>query len=109
MKKFRAQYLKDTSDIIIDENFDVASVKPMTILDLLERSSNEHPNQPALRYKKAESLEWNEITYKELRVRVQNIAKVFLKLGLERHGTVAVLASNSAEWVISGLAAIHAG
>lgn len=53
--------------------------------------------------------EWRGITYREYRERVERMAKVFIKLGLERHGIVAVLAFNSVEWFVSELAAIHAG
>lgn len=42
-------------------------------------------------------------------MRVHKVAKAFIKLGLKRHHSVAVLASNCPEWFISELAAIHAG
>lgn len=40
---------------------------------------------------------------------VLTCAKAFLKLGLERHHSVAILGFNSPEWFIADLAAIHAG
>lgn len=47
--------------------------------------------------------------FSEYRDRVHKMAKVFIKIGLEAHHTVGVLAFNSPEWFISELAAIHAG
>lgn len=40
---------------------------------------------------------------------MHHIAKAFLKLGLERHHSVGILAFNCAEWYYACLAAIHAG
>lgn len=68
-----------------------------------------YPNHLALMRKDEISKEWKGITYKEYKDRVEKMAKVFIKLGLERHGTVAVLAFNSVEWYVSELAAVHAG
>jgi long-subunit acyl-CoA synthetase (AMP-forming) len=83
-------------------------MEPMTIPALMKRTAENYPNNNALMYKDEVSKEWKGITYKEYRERVEKIAKVFIKLGLERHGTVAVLAFNSVEWFVSELAAIHA-
>lgn len=40
---------------------------------------------------------------------MHHIAKAFIKLGLERHHSVGILAFNCAEWYYSSIAAIHAG
>jgi long-chain-fatty-acid--CoA ligase ACSBG len=37
------------------------------------------------------------------------MAKVFIKLGLERFDAVSVIAFNSPEWFVTELSAIHAG
>ena len=84
-------------------------VEPLTVPALLNKSASAFPNRNALMYKDEVSKEWNAITYKEYQDQVEKIAKVFIKLGLERHGTVAVLAFNSVEWFVSDLATIHAG
>ena len=40
---------------------------------------------------------------------VRNVAKGFLALGLDRFHTVGCLGYNAPEWVISHVAAVHAG
>lgn len=95
--------------ILRDANDRTASVDPISIPALMKRTAENYANHPALMFKDEISKEWKGITYKEYRDRVVKMAKVFIKLGLERHGTVAVLAFNSVEWFISELAAIHAG
>lgn len=90
-------------------NDPTAQLEPITIPALMNRTVENFPNQPALVRQDEITKEWNIITYKEYKERVEKMAKVFIKLGLERHGTVAVLAFNSVEWFVSELAAIHAG
>lgn len=87
---------------------DRAEIGPITVPDLMKRTTEVFPNHPALMYEDANS-KWNVITYKEYRERAEKISKVFIKLGLESRGVVAVLAFNSVEWFIAELAAIYAG
>lgn len=84
-------------------------IEPLTVPALMKRTVDNYGKHTALMYKDEITKEWTGITYKEYRERVEKTAKVFIKLGLERHGTVAVLAFNSVEWFVSDLAAIHAG
>lgn len=84
-------------------------VEPLTLPALMKRTVDNYGSNNALMYKDEVTREWTGITYKEYRDQVIKTAKVFIKLGLERHGTVAVLAFNSVEWFVSELAAIHAG
>lgn len=86
-----------------------ASVDPITIPALMNRTVENYGNHPALKHKDPITNKWVTITYREYKERVEKMAKVFIKLGLERHGSVAVLAFNSVEWFVSELAAIHAG
>lgn len=86
-----------------------ACVDPITIPALMNRTVENYGNHPALMHQDPISKKWQTITYREYKERVEKMAKVFIKLGLERHGTVAVLAFNSVEWFVSELAAIHAG
>jgi long-chain-fatty-acid--CoA ligase ACSBG len=95
--------------ILRDSTDRTASVEPITVPALMKRTADNYGNTAALMYKDVVSKEWKEISYKEYRDRVEKIAKVFIKLGLEKRGTVAVLAFNSVEWFVSELAAIHAG
>ncbi|XP_055539214.1 very long-chain-fatty-acid--CoA ligase bubblegum [Wyeomyia smithii] len=86
----------------------IASLEPLSVPDLLNRTVRDFPDHVAMAYKNAQKV-WQPITYTEYRDRVHKMAKVFIKLGLEPHYTVSVLAFNSPEWYISELAAIHAG
>jgi long-chain-fatty-acid--CoA ligase ACSBG len=95
--------------ILRDPNDRTASVEPISIPALMKRTSENYPNNTALMYQDEVSKEWTPITYREYRERVEKMAKIFIKLGLKRHGVVAVLAFNSVEWFVSELAAIHAG
>lgn len=87
----------------------MAAAEPITVPALMKRTADNYGNHMALMYKDEVSKGWRGVTYREYRERVEKMAKVFIKLGLERHGTVAVLAFNSVEWFVSELAAIHAG
>lgn len=115
MVKIKESQVSRTTDItkpvriVKDSNDRTASVDPITIPALLKRTAENYPNTAALMYKDVVLGEWCGITYREYRERVERMAKVFIKLGLERHGIVAVLAFNSVEWFVSELAAIHAG
>ncbi|CAO1302805.1 unnamed protein product [Diamesa serratosioi] len=93
---------------IVRDSEGVGAHEPITVPALMARTVKDFGNHKALVYKDTENI-WQSITYKEYKDRVEKIAKVFIKLGLERHHTVAVLAFNSVEWFISELAAIHAG
>ncbi|XP_070495383.1 very long-chain-fatty-acid--CoA ligase bubblegum-like [Chironomus tepperi] len=87
----------------------ISSIKPITIPQLFADIVAEFPSQPALVQKNLTTNEWETTTFEEYKQKVEKIAKIFIKLGLKRHGCVAVLAHNSVEWFVSGLAAIHAG
>ncbi|CAO1372257.1 unnamed protein product [Diamesa tonsa] len=93
---------------LVRDSEGVGAHEPITVPALMARTVKDFGNHKALVFKDSENV-WQSITYKEYKDRVEKIAKVFIKLGLERHHTVAVLAFNSAEWFISELAAIHAG
>lgn len=83
--------------------------EPITIPQLLSRTAENYPDHPALAYQEHDKKEWTFISYKEYKDRVEKIAKVFIKIGLKRYETVAVLAFNSVEWFVTELATIHAG
>ncbi|XP_026540924.1 long-chain-fatty-acid--CoA ligase ACSBG1 isoform X2 [Notechis scutatus] len=52
---------------------------------------------------------WEKITFSEYYRLSRKAAKSFLKLGLERFHSVAILGFNSAEWFISAVGAVFAG
>lgn len=85
------------------------AIEPMTVPALLKRTAENYGSTRALVYQDEVKNEWVSISYREYRQRVEKMAKVFIKLGLQRYGTVAVLAFNSVEWFVSELAAIQAG
>lgn len=87
----------------------IASFEPTTVMEAFNTTVEKYPEHNALMFKDEITKQWNEITYKDYKSCVEKMAKVFIKLGLERHGTVAVLAFNSVEWFISEMAAVHAG
>lgn len=84
-------------------------IEPITICDMFDQIVKKYPDHPALKQKNTITKDWEIVTYKNYQERVEKMAKVFIKLGLERFGTVAILGFNSIEWFISELAAIHAG
>jgi len=103
--EFRVTQVNKSVRIIrSDGDFD-----PITIPDLFSRVVENYSENPALAYLEQGTKKWKFISYKEYKEKVDKIAKVFIKLGLKRFGTVAVLAFNSAEWFITELAAVHAG
>lgn len=104
--------LTDTTErlpIRINPDDPIAKVDAVTVPELLSTIAADYPHQPALKFRNVVTKDWETITYAEYKERVEKMAKVFIKLGLERHCSVAILAFNSAEWFISELAAIQAG
>lgn len=86
----------------------IASLDPISVPELMNRTVRDYPDHPAMMYKNAQKI-WTPVTYREYRDRVHKMAKAFIKLGLEPQHTVSVLAFNSPEWFVSELSAIHAG
>lgn len=102
---FRVHKINDPVKITRDEgDFD-----PQTIPDLFDTIVENYGENPALAYLDHETKKWKFINYREYKQRVDKYAKVFIKLGLKRFGSVAVLAFNSVEWFVTELATIHAG
>lgn len=95
--------------INMNSKSDIGTIEPVTIPEMFQKICTKYPEHPALKQKHAITKDWEVISYKNYKERVEKIAKVFIRLGLERHGTVGILAFNSVEWFVSELAAIHAG
>ena len=53
--------------------------------------------------------EWKTWTYERYLREVQLAARGFIHIGMNRHHSVAIIGSNTPEWVICDLAAIFAG
>lgn len=88
---------------------DNTDYQPISVPDLLQRAVDKYSDHPALAYNDPATKSWKFINYKEYKAKVDQFAKVFIKLGLQRWGSVAVLAFNSVEWFVTELACIHAG
>jgi long-chain-fatty-acid--CoA ligase ACSBG len=112
----KSAVLRETEDFYVDDPSKPVKIQrnandptPISVPALMKRTVENYGNTKALMYRDEITKEWKGITYKEYQDRVIKMAKVFIKLGLKRFGTVAVLAFNSVEWFVSELATIHAG
>ncbi|XP_013191216.2 long-chain-fatty-acid--CoA ligase ACSBG2 isoform X2 [Amyelois transitella] len=90
------------------EHRGVAGEPPISVPGLLSRTVARYPDGIALASKKEDG-KWHKVTYKQYQERVRTVAKAFLKLGLERYHSVAIIGFNTEQWFIADLAAIHAG
>lgn len=88
---------------------DLLDYEPITVPDLLQRAVDKFPDHPALAFNDPKTKTWSFINYKEYKAKVDKFAKIFIKLGLKKWDSVAVLAFNSVEWFVTELACIHAG
>lgn len=95
--------------IRIDPKDEVACIEPITIPEMMKKVAKRYPNRPALKQMNGITKDWEVLTFSDYHHKVEKIAKVFIKLGLKRHETVAVLAFNSIEWFVTEMATIHAG
>lgn len=108
-KKSRVCDVNDAVNISFSLD-DAFHFDPITIPDLFKQTVDRFSQTKALMVKECVTDDiWRGITYREYYSKVVHMAKVFIKLGLKRRGVVAVLASNCVEWLISEMAAIHAG
>ncbi|XP_006011546.1 long-chain-fatty-acid--CoA ligase ACSBG2-like isoform X2 [Latimeria chalumnae] len=80
---------------------------PITVHQMFKSSVEKYGNLFALASKK--NGEWEKITFSEYYHLCRKAAKSFLKLGLQRFHSVAILGFNSAEWMISTIGSIFAG
>ncbi|XP_031832484.1 acyl-CoA synthetase bubblegum family member 1 isoform X2 [Nomia melanderi] len=87
----------------------IGSTPPISVPGLLSKIANAYPDRTAMVARANENGERKTYTYKEYEYQVRVVAKAFLKLGLERYHGVCIMGFNSPEWLISDLAAIHAG
>lgn len=106
---FRVTNKSDRVKIFMDSKDEVGKSEPVTIPDMFAKVVEKYPDHPALKQKHSITKDWEVISYRAYKERVEKMAKVFIRLGLERHGTVGILAFNSVEWFVTELAAIHAG
>lgn len=105
-KEFRVTDITKPSRVLQIDN---ADHQPTSVPDLLSKVCEKYGDHPALAYQDHQTKTWTFVSYNEYKETVEKMAKVFIKLGLKRFGSVAVLAFNSVEWFVTELAAIHAG
>ncbi|XP_076204536.1 long-chain-fatty-acid--CoA ligase ACSBG1 isoform X2 [Aptenodytes patagonicus] len=80
---------------------------PITVHQMFKESLEKYASLNALASKK--NGKWEKITFSEYYCLSRKAAKSFLKLGLERFHSVAILGFNSPEWFISAVGAVFAG
>lgn len=81
----------------------------ISVIDLMTKVVENYGEHPALAFQDPSTNNFEFISYFEYKKKVTKLAKVFIKLGLQRWDVVGVLAFNSVEWFVTELAAIHAG
>ncbi|XP_058264958.1 long-chain-fatty-acid--CoA ligase ACSBG1 [Hemibagrus wyckioides] len=86
---------------------DLCPQEPITVHQMFMTSVQKYGNFFALATKRKGK--WEKITFSEYYQNCRMAAKSFLKLGLERFHSVAILGFNSAEWFISAIGAVFAG
>ncbi|XP_066523388.1 long-chain-fatty-acid--CoA ligase ACSBG1 isoform X2 [Hoplias malabaricus] len=79
----------------------------ITVHQMFLNSVQKYGSLPALASKRKGK--WEKITFSEYYSCCRMAAKSFLKLGLERFHSVAILGFNSAEWFISAVGTVFAG
>ncbi|XP_062819650.1 long-chain-fatty-acid--CoA ligase ACSBG1 [Anolis carolinensis] len=80
---------------------------PMTVHEMFQESLEKYGSLDAMSSKK--DGKWEKITFSEYYRLSRKAAKSFLKLGLQRFHSVAILGFNSPEWFISAVGTVFAG
>jgi len=78
-----------------------------TIADVIPRAVAEHPDHPAVRFKRDGA--WHDVTYAELGEIVQEIALGLIDLGIEKGERVCILANTRAVWSYADMAITETG
>lgn len=85
----------------------MASLKPITVLDVMFNVVETYPERAALRVER--NGRWKEWTYRKYYSDCRKFAKSLVKIGFDRHDCLNVIGFNSPEWVIADVGAILAG
>ncbi|XP_045052380.1 long-chain-fatty-acid--CoA ligase ACSBG1 isoform X2 [Desmodus rotundus] len=80
---------------------------PDTVHQMFLEARDKYGHLHALGFKRQGS--WEHITYSQYYLLARKAAKGFLKLGLERAHSVAILGFNSPEWFLSAVGTVFAG
>jgi long-chain acyl-CoA synthetase len=84
-----------------------SSTGSSTVADLIPRTTAEHGDNTAVRFKRDGA--WHDVTYAELATIVQEIGLGLIDLGIESGERVCILANTRPEWSYADLAATAAG
>jgi long-chain acyl-CoA synthetase len=84
-----------------------AQVKGQTLCTILERNASVHGDLPALAWKPDGA--WQQLTWRQYRQRVAEVAMGLDALGVGRGDFVAIMSRNRPEHLIADLAAVHLG
>ncbi|XP_062858240.1 long-chain-fatty-acid--CoA ligase ACSBG1 isoform X2 [Trichomycterus rosablanca] len=97
----------DASGAVLLRIDELCPQKPITVHQMFMNSVQKYGNLYALATKRNDK--WEKITFSEYYHYCRMAAKSFLKIGLERFHSVAILGFNSAEWFFSAVGAVFAG
>jgi long-chain acyl-CoA synthetase len=86
---------------------DAAAQAARTIADVIPRAAAEHPDRPAVRFKRDGA--WQDVSYGELGEIVQEIALGLIDLGIEPGERVCILANTRPEWSYADMAITETG
>ncbi|KAG9341259.1 hypothetical protein JZ751_019700 [Albula glossodonta] len=100
-------WTNDASGSVLLRIDETCPEEPITVHQMFRASVEKYSDLFALATKKKDK--WEKMTFAEYYLCCRTAAKSFLKLGLERFHSVAILGFNSAEWFFSAIGAIFAG
>ncbi len=86
---------------------DAAATAARTIADVIPRAAAEHPDRPAVRFKRDGA--WQDVSYAELGGIVREIALGLIDLGIAHGERVCILANTRPEWSYADMAITETG
>ncbi|MEI6805421.1 MAG: AMP-dependent synthetase/ligase [Myxococcaceae bacterium] len=78
-----------------------------SVCGLLAETINKYPDQLAARYK--ESGQWQDLTWSELGLKVQQVASRLIELGVAQDDRVVIMSKTRLEWVLADLGILSVG
>ena len=84
-----------------------AATAARTIADVIPTAVAEHPQTPAVRFKREGT--WHDVTYAEVGEIVQEISLGLIDLGIEKGERVCILANTRPEWSYADMAITETG
>lgn len=78
-----------------------------TVFKMLERASEIYQNDPYLSIK--DDRGWVQTSFKDAKVKAEQLAAAFVDLGLKKKDKVAILSEAKSDWVIAEFAALYGG